>query len=266
MFTLGRKIDVHYPTNRWILMIALASTLLGMVRTGDFFTGFKIGGTIFLTWALGREVEPKREYAAFLGVAIAFLYSFTTDVFMVSLLELVFMMLLLRLINRTCGSSPTLLDNAVILGLAAYLYYTERNLVFFFLYVIGFLLSQLSKENQRANLLLIAGAGFVTGILFYLMKDFFAFLSPILSPWLLISLTLLHAVTSYLDSERTVVDDKGQLINSVRIARAQLFFALAVIIFAFLSNVLFGNMVVYVSTMAGTILYRPLNGFFHFEK
>lgn len=265
-FTLGREIDIQYATNRYILIITLVSTLLGMILRGDFVTGLQVGGTIFLTWVLGREIDPKREYSAFIGVAVAFAYSFLADTFMVSFLELAFIMLLLRLINRTCGSKPTLLDAGVIFGLAAYLYYSFNNPIFLILYVIGLFISQTFKEDQLFNIFIAAGAGFALGYLFFLMTNNLAFSSPILSPWFLILLTFLYGIVSYLDHDRKVYDDKGQLISSVRIVRAQLFFAFAVLVIAFLSDSLFGNMVAYIAAMAGAIIYRPLNEIFHFEK
>lgn len=266
MFTLGRSIDIHYPTNRLILIIALISTILAMLMMGDILLGLKIGGTIFLTWVMSREADPKREYVAFLAVAIAILYIYFSNIFLVSFLELFFLVLLLRLINQSSGDQPTLLDAGIIFGLGAYLYYSSANPLYLMLYAIGLFISQVFKEYQLLNIMIAAGAGFSLGYLIYLMSNDLTFISPLLSPILVIALVTIYAVISYLDHKKMVSDDKGKLINPVRIVRSQLFFAFSILLLTFFSKAYLGNMIVYLATITAIIIYQPLNKIFHFEN
>lgn len=266
MFTLGRGIDIHYSTNRLILIISAVSGVLAGLLFGDFLTGIKVAGTIFLSWAFGRETDPKREYGAFVGVAIALLYSLTTDAFMVQFLEILFMMLLFRMINQTAGEKPSLVDAGVTVSLAVFLYYSASNPIYLLIYLIGLFASQAFKEDQLFHIILAAGAGFSGGYILYSLGEQASFSSPILSPMTLILLAVLYVLTSYLDRKKRIYDDEDRLMDNSQILIAQAFFALSVLLLSFLSTPLFGNMVIYVSAMAGSIIYRPINRLGHFEK
>lgn len=265
MFTLGRDIDIHYPTNRLILIIAALSAVLGVFLFGDLLTGVKMGAAIFLAWVFGREADPKREYAAFVGVAIALLYSVLSDVFMIAFIELLFVVLLLRIINTTAGKNPTLFDAGVTLALAIYLYMSENNPLFLFIYFIGLFISQAFKDDQLLNIFLAAAAGGSGGYTLYLLNAQSAFSSPILSPTSLLLIAGLYGLTAYLDKNKKIYDDAGYLIDSDKIFYSQIFFAVLVLLLAFLSEPLITNMIIYIAAMAGSIIYRPINIFFKFE-
>lgn len=266
MFTLGREIDIHYPTNRLILIIAAITGIIGGFLSANLLTGLKMGAAIFLTWAFGREAEPRREYAAFVGVTIAILYSFLTDGFMIAFLELLFILLLLRIMNTTSGQQPTILDAGSVLALAGYLYYSTGYPIFLLIYFMGLFLSQAFKENKLLNIFLGAAALASGGYTLYLLSTQARFSSPILSPFTLILLITLYILTVYQDKDKKIYNDAGSLINSGKIVIAQIFFALVVLLLAFLSDPLIGNMIVYTSTIAGVILYRPINKVFKFEE
>ncbi len=266
MFTLGRDLDIQYPTNRLIIIIAALTAIIAILISGDFLTGFKMGAGIFLTWVLGREAEPKREYSAFVSVVIALIFTFMTDAYLISFLEILIVILLLRMINRTSGKKSTPVDAGVTLAVVAYHFYIEKNPVYIFIYLIGLFISQIFKDQQLSKVLtgIAAMASFV--YLFYLFINQATFSSPLLSPISLTIVLFLYGITSYLDHERNTYDDQGNLIDSVYIARAQLFFVFIVFVISFLTEPVFANMLLYFSAMVGTILYRPLNNVFQFEK
>lgn len=265
MFTLGREIDIHYPTNRLILIIAGITGIIGAFLSASPVIGVKMAVAIFLTWAFGREADPKREYAAFVGVPIAILYSFLSDAFMITFLELFFIILLLRIMNTTSGNQPTVLDAGIVLALAAYLYYSTGYPIFLLIYFIGLFLSQAFKENKSLNILLGALAVGSGGYTLYLLSSQARFSSPILSPFTLILLMILYVLSVYQDKDKKIYNDAGTLIDSDKIVISQMFFALVVLLLVFLSDPLIGNMIVYISSIAGAILYRPINKIFKFE-
>lgn len=266
MFTLGRNLDIQYPTNRLIIIIAGLATIIAILMSADFLTGLKMGAGIFLTWVLGREADPKREYAAFIGVVFALIFTFMTDAYLISFLEILIVVLLLRMINRTSGKKSTPVDAGITLAVVAYFFYIEKNPVYIFIYLIGLFISQIFKNQQLLKFLTGTAALISFFYLFYLFISQAAFSSPLLTPISLTIVLFLYGITSYLDHERDAYDDQGNLIDSVYIARAQLFFAFIVFVLAFLTEPVFANMLLYLSAMAGTILYRPLNNLLQFEK
>lgn len=255
MFTLGRSIDIHYPTNRLILVIAAITGMIGIFTSGDWLIGLKIGGSIFLTWAMGRELDPRREYGAFVAVALA-LYSLFVP-FEVEFMEIFFFMLALRLISTTCGKPPTWFDALTVLGVAGYLSYSSENPIYLLTAIIGvFISGALSKiEILHRILSLVAG-----GSIGYVLSMFFVdttFDTPILSfPFLLI-ITLIYSIFAYLDrnNDKNIYDDQNNQISPTKILKSQLFFAISFILLALFSNLAIGNMILYVSAMVGLTLY-----------
>ena len=77
--TIGRPIDLRYPTNRAIALLTLAVTaggalarLLGGEPVGAGASwGLSAGLTLFLGWALGRELDPAHDLSAFVGAGLA---------------------------------------------------------------------------------------------------------------------------------------------------------------------------------------------------
>lgn len=125
MSTIGRPLDPAWATNRAVLILmpvggVLAGvwTALGPGRGGVVTTGLGAlaGAAVVLGgWALGRELDPDRQGAAFVSLALAF------GVFLLvpegSLVLLFTALVLSRVVNRTVGPPATLLDAAAVLGL-----------------------------------------------------------------------------------------------------------------------------------------------------
>lgn len=255
MFTLGRSIDVRYPTNRLILIIAAISAVIGIFTSGDWLIGLKIGGTIFLTWAMGRELDPQREYGAFVGVALA-LYSLFIP-FEVELMEIFFFILALRLISTTCGKQPTWFDSLTVLGIAGYLSYSSDNLIYILIAFIGVFLSGALRQIQILHRILSLITG---GAIGYILSMFFVdstFDIPILSfPFVLI-VTLVYSIFAYLDlnNDKKIYDDLNDPISPKKILNSQLFFAASFLLLALFANLAVGNMILYVSSMVGLTVY-----------
>jgi len=126
--TLGRPIDLSYPTNRLIVFVSLtlfalyfAYLLLTAVPAAEALsTAFGAGIALFLCWAIGREVDPAYEWSAFFALPLvlaAALYCDSPD-----LLSLLFILLTMRFLNRSPGLRATVFDALmlVLLGIALY--------------------------------------------------------------------------------------------------------------------------------------------------
>ena len=125
--TIGRAVDPDYPTNRLILILTAVGAAAGL--SWGLFTGWSVieaallgvrsGLALFLSWALTRELDPDREWAAFAAVGftgLGLLILGAPD------LGVVFWaLLLLRVVNHTTGLSATLLDTLGLVGLGVWL-------------------------------------------------------------------------------------------------------------------------------------------------
>lgn len=255
MFTLGRDIDIHYPTNRLILILAALSGLIGVFFFNDWLTGVKIAGAIFMSWAMSRETDPKREYGAFVSVAIAIILIIFTDIFQITFLELLFVMLILRFINTTSGDQPTFFDAGIILVLASFLSYIDKSLVYLALYLIGFFLSPIFKEKKVLKIITSLLATLSAVYLIYLLLSQGSLTNPLIGPLSLLSQVLLYSLFSIRDRKKKIYDDAGSLVDSSKILKAQIFLLVIISVFLFLTNPAIGNIIIYYATTMGVALY-----------
>jgi hypothetical protein len=124
---LGRLPDPRYPTNRAIMALALAvgaagaifQWLRGTTLLEGVNWGIGAGFAVFLAWALGRDLDPDHDLSAFVGAGLALvaLVFFDTPPLMVIL----WLLLVVRLVNRTVGLPARPLDSLGVLGLGAWL-------------------------------------------------------------------------------------------------------------------------------------------------
>lgn len=124
---LARPIDPRYPTNLAIsvvsLLVAVGGTIYSVMSSDGWLDAMLWGVgtalTVFLAWALARELDPDHDLSAFAAAALglAGLISFGQP----SLLSLLWLLLLLRVVNRTVGVPARPLDSLGVLGLAGWL-------------------------------------------------------------------------------------------------------------------------------------------------
>ena len=109
---LGRPIDLSYPTNRAIAAIMLAAFVItGLLTTWG--TGLTVALSLFLTWALGRELDPDHNASAFVAVALTAVGYRTPSLALCGLF-----LLGIRAVNNTTGLRPKPTDWLSLLGLA----------------------------------------------------------------------------------------------------------------------------------------------------
>jgi hypothetical protein len=124
---LGRPFDPRYPTNLAVAILALAIAIAGTI--GHLISGVTLlestrwgieaGFVLSFTWALGRELDPDHDLSAFVGAGLVSIALVLLD--MPALLVVFWLLLLLRLVNRTSGLQPKPLDSLAVLGLGAWL-------------------------------------------------------------------------------------------------------------------------------------------------
>ncbi|MBP2147153.1 heme O synthase-like polyprenyltransferase [Methanofollis sp. W23] len=119
---IARPLDVSYLTNRAIAIFSLAIVVIITTTTAfngvgiveSMISGAASGLVVFLAWALGREVDPDHDLSALFAAALmaAALFSVLP---LPDLVTPLWLLLLLRLVNRTTGRAATPIDVAVML-------------------------------------------------------------------------------------------------------------------------------------------------------
>ncbi|MGD2178796.1 MAG: hypothetical protein PVG71_13355 [Anaerolineae bacterium] len=125
--TLGRPIDPSYPTNLAIAIITFLVTLGGALFQQFSGTGWLVsalwgaqaGLTVFLAWALCRELDPDHAVSAFVAAGLASVGLFLWD--LPHLWALFWLLLVMRVVNRTAGLPAGLLDALAVLILGGWL-------------------------------------------------------------------------------------------------------------------------------------------------
>ena len=125
---LGRPVDAAYPTNVAIAVLSVA-TLISVSLWRLFYLhsefiaallqGGQLAGVVFLTWALGRELDPDANIVAFLAITPAVVLAVLVGTPNFSLLFLA--LLLLRVVNRSLGVPAKPTDSLLVLLLASWL-------------------------------------------------------------------------------------------------------------------------------------------------
>jgi hypothetical protein len=126
---IGRPLDFGYSSNRWAFYLTCAAGVIGAVfmyaRSGEVLNvlGWGIGAavSVFIAWALGRELDPDHNSSAFIGMGLSFVLIFFLGL---PRLAMVFWLLIaVRILNRSTGISPKILDVLFFIGLGAWLTY-----------------------------------------------------------------------------------------------------------------------------------------------
>jgi hypothetical protein len=124
--------------------------------------GLGTAASVFLTWALAREIDPDNDSAAFVGAGIilpGILY-FGLPSFLAGLLIL----LSSRVLNRTVGPDPTIFDCGMIIGLAAYCI-VAKHWLYGAMTAGVFLLDFILPRKNKKSLYFAVAAAVLTGFL-----------------------------------------------------------------------------------------------------
>ncbi len=108
---LGRPIDLSTATVRWAVWLTLGGAVAGLIRPGDrtpTAAAFQTALTVFLAWALARELAPDHPTAAVLAGVMA--GAATTWTGQTNVAALAAFMLAGRISTRTTGLTPLLTD------------------------------------------------------------------------------------------------------------------------------------------------------------
>ena len=238
--TLGRTpIDPSYPTNRAIaalaLVVAIAGTIVhlltGAALLESVLWGIGAGFVPFLTWALGRELDPDHDLSAFVGAGLVLIAFLLPD--MPSLVLILCLLLVLRIVNRSVGLPAKPLDSLGVLGLGAWLAWQGYWMVGL-MTAVAFLLDGLLSQPLRYHLF-VSGLAFVTTVAIAIFHGEMAMESGPTMPLVIASVVLVGLFTIVIATTRKVEavgDATGKVLNPRRVQAAQVLALLTGLLFA----------------------------------
>ena len=154
---LSRDISFFDPTMKIVFTLSILVVLASLLWTTIFgaisseaSTAFALnnGAIFFFSWLLAREVDPDRPLAAYVSAAIAVAASLIWSIGDIAVIF--WLMMLLRLLNRSAGLSAGIFDNLIIL-LVTYFVAAKGYWLYAALTAIAYLLeTQLPKGSPRS--------------------------------------------------------------------------------------------------------------------
>lgn len=162
---LGRGLD---PDNKWNRAIAIISLLAGLTGAAltitldrDLWLAIQAGGTTFLAWALGRELDPDRQVTAILAAVAGGAWALAGGP--TALLPMAGLLLASRLVINTIGLRPLDTDLWLVALVAGVISFTPLGWVMGFVVAVGIYVDErMAEEHNRLAIYAAIGAAAVS--------------------------------------------------------------------------------------------------------
>ncbi len=225
----GRPVDPDYATNKAIMIITLVVLAGGFVYrmiTGSGILpaigwGFGAAFSVFLSWAVCREIDPDHDLSAFVaaGLTLVGIFFYYPPDFIGTF----WLLSVLRVVNRTTGLRPYIQDSVVVSLLSAWLMfegYWIYGLITIAAFAVDYILDH--KIPQQMYFSLVNALFF---LIIWILRGYRSTLEnfPLTFPVIpvLIVILFLPLVVSYRKVTSTG-DDTGEPLEPVRIMSAQI--------------------------------------------
>ena len=233
---IGRPIDLRYPSNRFVVAATVVAGAIGFLF-GDgnaFSDGVTAGGAVFLAWAIGRELDPDSTWSAGVAAPIALALWFIHPP---GLAITGAVLLVLRIVARTTGRSPALVDMVVVGGFAAFTAWRPGGVIAASAIGVALVLDcVLARRNDPVQY----GAGLATVLAAGVVATGWAqpldFTDPTAGWIVLVAVAVAAGATMPLGSVRSVGDLTGEPLSASRVRLARLVAAVVVIGYAALGG------------------------------
>lgn len=238
----ARPVDPSYRTNLAIVIISGLSGLLGSayyILTGNHWldsilTGGLLAISVFLTWALARELDPDHPISAFVGLPATIILFFWVET--PHLIPLFALILMLRLVSRITGKEAKWPDSLLLLGLGIYLAWAQEYILSLGVGVAfaldGWLVYPIIRHRYLAGLSI-----FTTLIIAYFQGVNFGWDSiPFPYGFALINLIFVLVIFADYKTPKTLTDNKAKQLTASRIQTAQLLAFMVMLLAIFLES------------------------------
>ncbi len=229
--SIARPVDPAYPTNKAVLILlpiaAILSAVYAIVAGNVAPETAALSGALaaFGGWALTRELAPDDDFAAFLSLGFAVI---SQAVFgPATVLPLFVALFLVRIVNRTTGCPPRLLDACLVTGFVLWAMPATGDPMLGMVATIAFYLdASLSKPSR---LQVVFGTICLGGSMFFVVRDGMqmpaVFAADDLVMWLLLGLLTAYSVVMFALGSLLSVGDIDELPLNVPRVRAGMFTA-----------------------------------------
>ena len=123
MFNLNRSLSAFNPNIKYLFLFSILSAVLSMAYSlivvklsVDAASTVAVlnAAVFFFSYLIARELEPDRSKGAFIAGVLALIFSSIWG--LGNIVVLFWMLMLLRMLSRTCGQGPGLIDNLLIIA------------------------------------------------------------------------------------------------------------------------------------------------------
>lgn len=226
--SIGRPIDPNYPTNRAIAilaaLVAFAATLLklatGLALLQSGLWGLSAGLAVFLTWAICRELDPDNDLSAFVAVGWALIGLIFWGLPNASVLF--WILLAVRIVNRTTGLSATIFDSLGVVAFGSWLSFQGNWGIGFFTAVAFFLDAQLPSGKQQQMIFALVSGVLAALALVIGNRAFGAEGIPLALGIALGCIGAFWLVFASSQTMATIADDTGEALNGNRVQSGQI--------------------------------------------
>lgn len=184
---------------------------------------------VFLTWALGREIDPANEWSAFVALPAVFFLSLIFE--RPAFLALLFILLFSRTLNGTSGSQVKIGDSILLITLGALLFYNGMITAPVILAVVFCLDAYLVPTNRKQIIFALVSVPAVYVMSIFYSKNEITFMG--LEPQVLfLSMLVLGAALAIIvltRHNRVYDDEKRLMLNQHRVVAAQALVALFIV-------------------------------------
>ncbi|MFC6464518.1 hypothetical protein ACFP65_05760 [Marinilactibacillus sp. GCM10026970] len=254
MFTLGRKLHLDDKTNVSIVLFTLSAFILGWLFTRDIGSGFNLGGGVFLSWALAREVDPAHSYTAFITATLSLFHLYYVDT--VHFLMMAWMLLILRAVNGITGKKLTLFDIFSAFALTIFLSLNNRNSLYILVFILALISLFMLQQREKITFM----CAMIALILFLVQSLFLGHCTVIgteqlnLLNTLVIMSSILFSILAKFGLKNLVKNDKGKKTDRTRIFYGQLLYATTIIFFVIFGRLTYSDLVIQLSILWGVFI------------
>jgi hypothetical protein len=164
---IGRPLDPKYPPNLAIAVttcvIILGGFIVHLLQTGawdkSILWGIGSGLYVFLAWALCREIDPDHDLSAFVAVVFTLIALFIGGFYGQGILF--WLLLAIRIVNRTTGLPATILDSTALLGLGSWVTF-QTNWGYGALTIAAFALDSCLEPKHRRQIIFASLSAVIT--------------------------------------------------------------------------------------------------------
>ncbi len=256
-FTLGRKIDFTYPTNRLLVILFFVVFFFSLALNLELGRSLLISGGFFLCWAICREVDPANDFSAFFAGGIFLLGFWFFDG--LELAVLFWLLLLIRLMSRICGKNPSYLDLLVVTGLTIFLLFSRSSSIYIFLFSVVLCFSYFRYvKNPFLGKYALFSLGLFLATLWLWPPSWGFIFSLNKGPAYLILFALLifgGGLFWVVNDREKIKDDFGVPLEARWVRLAQFFFVASTWFLLFFEKLSTSTYLVFFSVMSGSLIF-----------